>query len=124
MADNFLKALKGRFAEVTSREELTLEQYLNLCKTDPSVYANVYQRLLTAIGQPETVDTKSDSRLSRIFNNRVIRRYPAFDEFYGIEDVIDRIVSFCKHAAQGLEEHKQILYFLGPVGSSKSSLAE
>ena len=124
MADNFLKALKGRFAEVTSREELTLEQYLNLCKTDPSVYANVYQRLLTAIGQPEIVDTKSDSRLSRIFNNRVIRRYPAFAEFYGMEDVIEKIVSYFQHAAQGLEEHKQILYFLGPVGSAKSSLAE
>ena len=124
MADNFLNSVKKRFAEVTSREVISLEQYLERCKTDPSVYANVYQRLLTAIGEPVVVDTKNDSRLSRIFNNRVIRRYPAFDEFYGIEDVIDRIVSFCKHAAQGLEEHKQILYLLGPVGSSKSSLAE
>jgi DNA-formamidopyrimidine glycosylase len=124
MADNFLNSVKKRFAEVTSREVISLEQYLDRCKTDPSAYANVYQRLLTAIGEPVVVDTKNDSRLSRIFNNRVIRRYPAFDEFYGIEDVIDRIVSFCKHAAQGLEEHKQILYLLGPVGSSKSSLAE
>ncbi|PPR17394.1 MAG: hypothetical protein CFH43_00737, partial [Proteobacteria bacterium] len=29
-----------------------------------------------------------------------------------------------KHSAQGLEEKKQILYLLGPVGSAKSSLAE
>jgi hypothetical protein len=33
-------------------------------------------------------------------------------------------VSYFKHAAQGLEEKKQILYLLGPVGGGKSSLAE
>ena len=31
---------------------------------------------------------------------------------------------FFRHAAQGLEERKQILYLLGPVGGGKSSLAE
>ena len=31
---------------------------------------------------------------------------------------------YFKHAAQGLEEKKQILYLLGPVGGGKSSLAE
>ncbi len=54
----------------------------------------------------------------------MIRRYPAFDEFYGLEDVIENIVSYFRHAAQGLEEKKQILYLLGPVGGGKSSLAE
>src|SRR3546814_4283936 len=34
------------------------------------------------------------------------------------------IVSFFRHASQGLEERKQILYLLGPVGGGKSSLAE
>ncbi|MCP4950794.1 MAG: PrkA family serine protein kinase, partial [Proteobacteria bacterium] len=34
------------------------------------------------------------------------------------------MVSFFRHAAQGLEEKKQILYLLGPVGGGKSSLAE
>ncbi|MBF0334007.1 MAG: substrate-binding domain-containing protein, partial [Alphaproteobacteria bacterium] len=31
---------------------------------------------------------------------------------------------FFRHAAQGLEERKQIIYLLGPVGGGKSSLAE
>ena len=56
--------------------------------------------------------------------NRTIRTYPAFPEFYGMEETIERIVSFFRHAAQGLEERKQILYLLGPVGGGKSSLAE
>jgi serine protein kinase len=62
--------------------------------------------------------------LSRIFSNKVIKRYKAFEHFYGMEEAIEQIVSFFKHAAQGLEENKQILYLLGPVGGGKSSLAE
>ena len=42
----------------------------------------------------------------------------------GMEECIDQIVSYFRHAAQGLEEKKQILYLLGPVGGGKSSLAE
>ena len=80
--------------------------------------------MLAAIGQPELVDTHHDPRLSRLFFNKVIRIYPAFREFYGMEDTIEQIVSFFKHAAQGLEERKQILYLLGPPGGGKSSLAE
>ncbi len=30
-----------------------------------------------------------------------------------MEDAIEQIVSYLKHAAQGLEEKKQILYLLG-----------
>ncbi len=41
-----------------------------------------------------------------------------------MEDSIEQIVSYFKHAAQGLEEKKQILYLLGPVGGGKSSLAD
>ena len=41
-----------------------------------------------------------------------------------MEDAIEQIVAFFKHAAQGLEETKQILYLLGPVGGGKSSIAE
>ena len=41
-----------------------------------------------------------------------------------MEDTVERIVSHFRYAAQGLEERKQILYLLGPVGGGKSSLAE
>jgi serine protein kinase len=108
----------------TREEELSLDDYLNLCKRDPGAYSTAAERMLAAIGEPEMVDTRSDQRLARIFSNRVIRRYPAFNEFYGMEDAIEQIVSFLKHAAQGLEERKQILYLLGPVGGGKSSIAE
>lgn len=102
----------------------SLEQYLELCKQDPWAYATSAERMLRAIGDPEIVDTSKDPRLSRIFLNRSIKVYPAFSDFYGMEDTIERIVGFFTHSAQGLEEKKQILYLLGPVGGGKSSLAE
>ena len=105
-------------------EEMTLQEYLEKCKEDKSYYASAAERLLTAIGEPEVIDTREDDRLSRIFTNRKIKRYPAFKQFYGVEDTVDQIVSFFRHAAQGLEEANQILYLLGPVGGGKSSIAE
>ena len=108
-----------------SREEnLSLQEYLDLCKKDPLIYASAAERLLKAIGEPEMVDTRNDPRLSRIFQNKLLKIYPAFEEFHGMEDAIEQIVSYLRHAAQGLEEKKQILYLLGPVGGGKSSLAE
>ena len=110
--------------EALQEEELSVQEYLDVCKNDPTTYASVAERMLLAIGEPELVDTRSDARLSRIFANKMLRLYPAFREFYGMEEVIEHIVSYFRHAAQGLEEKKQILYLLGPVGGGKSSLAE
>ena len=110
--------------ESALEEELSIPEYLELCKQDPGAYASVAERMLTAIGEPELVDTRLNSRLSRLFANKIIKVYPAFREFYGMEEVIEHVVSYIRHAAQGLEEKKQILYLLGPVGGGKSSLAE
>ncbi|BDY05308.1 PrkA family serine protein kinase [Ferrimonas sp. YFM] len=110
--------------ERTRDEEMSIQDYLELCKVDHSAFSSAAERLLEAIGEPEMVDTAKDPRLSRIFSNRVVARYPAFSEFYGMEEAIEQIVAYLKHSAQGLEESKQILYLLGPVGGGKSSLAE
>ncbi|MFP3977445.1 MULTISPECIES: PrkA family serine protein kinase [Marinobacter] len=120
---SILQQFKNRY-ESTQEEEYSLEEYLEICKKDPTAYATAAERLLIAIGEPEFVDTSRDARLSRIFSNKIIKRYPEFSEFYGMEEAVENIVSFYRHAAQGLEEKKQILYLLGPVGGGKSSLAE
>ena len=105
-------------------ETMSLRDYLLAARDNPMMYATPAERMIAAIGEPEFVDTSRDSRLSRMFFNRTIKVYRAFDGFYGMEDTIERIVGFFKHAAQGLEERRQILYLLGPVGGGKSSLAE
>jgi serine protein kinase len=116
--------LYSNLFESRKHSELSIREYLLLCRDEPATYSTAAERMVTAIGEPEIVDTAQDSRLGRIFMNRSIKRYPAFADFYGMEETIERIVGFFKHAAQGLEERKQILYLLGPVGGGKSSLAE
>jgi serine protein kinase len=110
--------------ESRKQSEMSLRDYLTLCREVPTTFANAAERMLAAIGEAEVIDTSTDPRLGRIFMNRSIKRYAAFADFYGMEETIERIVGFFKHAAQGLEERKQILYLLGPVGGGKSSLAE
>lgn len=122
--NSLVKVSKQRYDETFSNNSLTLEQYLEICKQDSSAYASPAERLLKAIGEPVMVDTAEDQRLGRIFSNRKIRIYPAFSDFYGMEETIENLVSFLRHYAQGLEESKQILYFLGPVGGGKSSLVD
>jgi serine protein kinase len=110
--------------EREKQEEMSLQDYLLACREDATMYATAAERLISAIGEANLIDTAKDERLGRIFLNRTIKVYPAFSDFFGMEDTIERIVGYFRYAAQGLEERKQILYLLGPVGGGKSSLAE
>ncbi len=114
----------SRAHENRQATEMSLREYLEGCRGEPVRYASAAERMMAAIGEPELIDTSRDQRLSRIFLNRTIKIYPAFADFFGMEETIERIVGYFRHAAQGLEERKQILYLLGPVGGGKSSLAE
>src|SRR5579859_763785 len=121
--DSLFNAFARSF-EARSETDMSMQDYLRDCRSDPLMYDSAPERLLAAIGQVQIIDTARDPRLGRIFMNRTIRTYPSFAEFYGMEETIEQIVAFLRHAAQGLEERKQILYLLGPVGGGKSSLAE
>src|ERR1700744_6540265 len=121
--DSLFNAFARSF-EARSETDMSMAEYLESCRTERMRYANAAERLLAAIGEPQMIDTAKDARLGRIFLNRTIRSYPAFAGFHGMEGTIERIVGFFRYAAQGLEERKQILYLLGPVGGGKSSLAE
>ncbi|HCK83890.1 MAG TPA: PrkA family serine protein kinase [Hyphomonadaceae bacterium] len=123
MSEDIFRSYTRSF-EQRREAEMSLADFLKLCRDDPIAYASAHERLLAAIGEPKMVDTSKDARLGRVFMNRTVRFYPTFAEFYGMEETIERIVAFFRHAAQGLEERKQILYLLGPVGGGKSSLAE
>ena len=120
---NILEQFESRYKK-NQQEEMSVLEYLELCAKDPLAYASSAERMLKAIGDPQYIDTRQDPQLSRIFSNRTIKVYPAFADFYGMEEAIEQVVSYFRHAAQGLEEKKQILYLLGPVGGGKSSLAE
>jgi serine protein kinase len=115
------------FSEIyksAAQDEISLQQYLLSCREDKSMYASAPERMVAAIGEPQLIDTSKDERLGRIFSNKTIKLYSSFSDFYGMEDTIERIAGYFRYASQGLEERKQILYLLGPVGGGKSSLAE
>jgi serine protein kinase len=110
--------------EKEKQVSLSLKEYLEAAREDASLYSSAAERMVQAIGEPTHVDTAKDPRLSRIFMNRTLKSYAPFEEFFGLEETIERIVGYFRHAGQGLEERKQILYLLGPVGGGKSSLAD
>ena len=119
--------LFSHFRETFARaqdEEIGLEDFLQYCKTNHMAYASAHECVLEAIGKPKLVNTAEDPRLSRVFQNRMIQTWDTFVEFHGMEETLMNLYAYFLHAAQGLEERKQVLYLLGPVGGGKSSLAE
>ena len=56
--------------EAAQEEEMSVQDYLDLCRKDPTAYASVAERMLMAIGEPELVDTRTDPRRSRISSRR------------------------------------------------------
>ncbi len=120
-----LSSLTASFTQKFAQPEvMSFDAYLDLCKRDKMAYATAAERMVAAIGEAEIIDTAGDPRLSRIHSNKKIRMYRAFADIYGIEESIERLVAYFRHAAAGLEESRQILYALGPVGSSKSTIVE
>src|ERR1700676_87897 len=100
--DDGIFGLYSRIYENRREVEFTIEDYLRGCSDDPSFYAGAAERLLKAIGEPVMVDTSQDPRLGRIFMNRTIKVYPAFaDDFFGMENTIEKIVGFFRLPAQG-----------------------
>ena len=55
----------ARYAR-TREEELSIDEYLVECKRNPLAYATAAERMLTAIGAPELLDTRNEPRLSRL----------------------------------------------------------
>lgn len=120
---SFFDSYKNDYVS-TQPVEMTFREYLEGCKHDTGFYSTAAQRILKAIGEPKIIDTREDERLSRLFQGRRIKVYEAFKDFYGMETVVEEIVSFFQAAAMGLENARQLLYLCGPVGSAKSSLVE
>ena len=74
------------------KEMMSLTDYLDACKDDPSMYSSAAERMIAAIGEPKVVDTSKDQRLGRLFHNRTIKLYPSMAGFFGMEETIQRVV--------------------------------
>jgi serine protein kinase len=102
-------------------------EYLDKVKEDPSLANLSHRRLFDMIDRQGVtkINPENDPRTQRLFGDEPIKVYNFFkDEFFGMERTLDKIVRYFHAAAMGGEESRQVLYFMGPVGSGKSSLVE
>ena len=129
---NARKTLLSKITEARGKSETekkfsgSLMDYVELVENDPSIVKTSHQRLNEAIvehGSYEMPD--SDPRKNKIFDSDDITIYNYFDgEFFGMENVVSKIMSFLNSAAHRGEESRQVLLFMGPVGAGKSALTD
>ncbi len=111
-----LGRLKARTQEL-KEESVSVEDWMELCKTDPGAYASFSDRLLKAIGKPEIVDTKLEDQQTRlVYSGKKIARYEPFKDLYDSEAAVSKLVSRIENGAR-------IIVLRGPVGSGKTEMA-
>ncbi|NLH95717.1 MAG: PrkA family serine protein kinase [Clostridiaceae bacterium] len=117
---------KDRQERARDNFEGTFLDYLEIVRKDPDVAMLAHQRIYNLIinAGVEVVKTDEDPRLRRIYGNDIIKKYKFFENFYGIDKTIMKIVRYFHSAAMSGEESRQVLYLVGPVGSGKSSIME
>jgi len=104
----------------------TLMDYVELVESDPSLVKTAHQRLNEALTEHGSyVMPDSDPRKHKIFDGENLKIHKYFEgEFFGMEKVIAKVMSFLDSAAHRGEESRQVLLFMGPVGAGKSALTE
>ncbi|AGX45027.1 PrkA family serine protein kinase [Clostridium saccharobutylicum] len=111
----------------TRKFEGNFLDYLEIVKENPEVAILAHKRIYDMIMSrgAEVLKGEDNPRVRKIYGNDVIKKYGFFkDDFYGIDKVIMKLVSYFKSAAMKGEESRQVLYLVGPVGAGKSSIVE
>jgi serine protein kinase len=104
----------------------SLLDYIELVEKDPSIVKTSHQRLYESISEHGSYTMPdSDSRKFKVFDGENIKIHKYFDgEFFGMETVIEKVMSFLNSASHRGEESRQVLLLMGPVGAGKSALTE
>ncbi|HEX9662784.1 MAG TPA: serine protein kinase [Candidatus Binatia bacterium] len=101
--------------------------YIEKIKEDPTITKLAHARVYDIIMKPgcRDIHENGDPHVKRLYKDETLKVYDFFaDEFFGIEKTVSQIVRYFHAASLKGEESRQVLYFMGPVGSGKSSLAE
>lgn len=75
--------------EARKGDEYNIQECLDIRKKSSTTYTAATERMLTTIGQPRLMNAHHDPRPSRLFFNRVVKIYPVFQEFYGMEGAVE-----------------------------------
>ena len=103
-----------------------LMDYIEMVEKDPDIVKSSHKRLHDAIEEHGSYAMPdSDSRKFKVFDGESIKIHKYFEgEFFGMETVIEKVMSFLSSAAHKGEESRQVLLLMGPVGAGKSALTE
>jgi len=117
---------KQRMQKKEKKFEGTFLEYLSLVEKKPDLADHSHKKLYDAINNHGVkIMDESEPRKQKIFNDDNVGIYEYFDkEFFGMEKVISKIMSFLRSAALKGEESRQVLLLMGPVGAGKSALTE
>ncbi|MEZ6317304.1 MAG: hypothetical protein R3B49_00930 [Phycisphaerales bacterium] len=101
----------------------TFWEYLDICRANPGVLRNAYQRVYDAV-------LSRGSEHYKLFKRDCVRYHFFSDPFdhgadgiFGLDFALMKLVDFLRSAAEGYGTDKRILLLHGPVGSSKSTIA-
>ena len=126
--DDLLKEIEKQRKKSSSKKKFkgNFLDYVEHIQKNPNLVKTSHKRLYDAImkgGMEKMLD--SNPRKQKVFDNDSVRIYGYFkEEFFGMERVLERLMSFLKSAAFKGEESKQVLLLMGPVGAGKSALTE
>ena len=124
---SFLKIIRDqRNKKKREKFEGTFLEYLEIIKQDPDVAKHAHKRLYATIIDHGIVNMKkSNPRCRALFDGETIKTYKYFEkDFFGMENVLAKVMRFLKSASLRGEESRQVLLLMGPVGAGKSALAE
>ncbi|WP_300381900.1 PrkA family serine protein kinase [Clostridium sp.] len=123
--EEFIK--KDRERKREAKFEGRFLDYLDIVKSNPDISKLSHKRLYDDVISKgvEIVKLEENPRIKRIHGNEIIKKYGFFKEnFFGIDKVAMKIVSYLHSSSMKGEEARQVLYLVGPVGAGKSSLVE
>ena len=122
----FLDIIKAqRAVKKPEKFEGTFLEYLELVHKNPSIVTPAHKRLYDAIVEYGIDELQDESRKRKVFTDKHVPVYQYFDsEFFGMENVILKLMSFLRSASLRGEESRQVLLLMGPVGAGKSAITE
>lgn len=124
---DFLELIKKQRSQKKEKKfSGSLIDYVELVQADPSITKLAHKRLYDVICAEGMQEMSSENpRKRKIFNGDSIKVYDYFkEEFFGMENVIEKLMRFLKAAALRGEESRQVLLLMGPVGAGKSAMTE
>jgi len=122
----FLELIEKQRAQKSVKKfDGTFLDYMHMIEKDPELVKTAHRRLWDAIVKHGVEDLNDEDRKRKIFGDDCVDVYSYFkNEFFGMENVIAKIMRFLRSASLKGEESRQVLLLMGPVGAGKSALTE